>query len=71
MNQATKSWLELLTLVRTVLSLHPPGGIFSQNVKATITSSASSVERLHVGDLHAVGWGEGPRASETPVKATP
>ena len=25
--------------------------------------------RLHVGDLHAVGWGLGPRALATPVKA--
>ena len=28
------------------------------------------VEWLHVGDLHAAGWGEGPRALATPVKAT-
>ena len=27
------------------------------------------VARLHDGDLHAVGWGEGPRALVTPVKA--
>ena len=29
-----------------------------------------SITRLHVGDLHAVAWGEGPRALVTPVKAT-
>ena len=27
------------------------------------------VVRLHDGDLHAVGWGEGSRAFVTPVKA--
>ena len=27
------------------------------------------VVRLHDGDLHAVGWGEGPGALVTPVKA--
>ena len=27
------------------------------------------VIRLHVGDLHAVGWDEGPTALATPVKA--
>ena len=26
-----------------------------------------AVVGLHVGDLHAVGWGEGPQALETPV----
>ena len=28
-----------------------------------------AVDRLHVGDLHAVGWGEGPWALVTQVKA--
>ena len=28
-----------------------------------------AVKRLHVGDLHAVGWGEDPRALVTLVKA--
>ena len=27
------------------------------------------VVRLHYGDMVAVGWGEGPRALVTPVKA--
>ena len=27
-----------------------------------------SVEGLHVGDQHAVGWGEGPCVLVTPVK---
>ena len=28
-----------------------------------------AVVRLDVGDLNAVGWGEGPRALVTPIKA--
>ena len=28
-----------------------------------------AVGRLHVGDIHAVGWGEGPWALVSPVKA--
>ena len=44
-------------------------GKVSLNLALALVLLADAVERLHVGDLHAVGQGEGPWALMTPEKA--
>ena len=52
-----------------ICSPHPPQtSQVGLNLALGLVTSCCSV-KLHDGDLHAVGWGEGPRSLVTPVKA--